>query len=209
MEIRNKAYLHPIPVRIWHWINAFGIVFLLLTGLLIRYGETIAPVIPAELAIRLHNLIGLVVIAAYLFWFGYGILTQQIGLYIPAISSLLSGVFKQIKYYVWDYFRGLPNPHQTVPNNKFNALQKLIYFAIMFLLLPVQIVSGCLFWRVKLFEDIISFMGGIKIVSSIHLLSFFLLAAFVLMHLYLATTGDTPFSYIKAMITGYEDKKEG
>jgi len=28
----RKIYVHPLPVRIWHWINAFGFVALIVTG---------------------------------------------------------------------------------------------------------------------------------------------------------------------------------
>ncbi len=32
-----KLYIHPLPVRIWHWLNALGILLLIFTGLQIRY----------------------------------------------------------------------------------------------------------------------------------------------------------------------------
>ena len=37
----NKTYLHPLPVRIWHWVNAAGFVLLILTGLrlVLRRGD--------------------------------------------------------------------------------------------------------------------------------------------------------------------------
>ena len=35
----KKLYLHPLPVRIWHWINAVSFVVLIVTGLQIRYRE--------------------------------------------------------------------------------------------------------------------------------------------------------------------------
>ena len=33
----TKIYVHPLPVRIWHWTNALGFVALILTGVQIRY----------------------------------------------------------------------------------------------------------------------------------------------------------------------------
>ena len=32
----EKVYLHPLPVRLWHWLNALGFVLLILTGAQIR-----------------------------------------------------------------------------------------------------------------------------------------------------------------------------
>ena len=37
----QKLYVHPLPVRIWHWINALGFVLLILSGMQIRYADAI------------------------------------------------------------------------------------------------------------------------------------------------------------------------
>jgi Ni,Fe-hydrogenase I cytochrome b subunit len=34
----KKIFIHPLPVRIWHWMNAIGFVVLILTGLQIATG---------------------------------------------------------------------------------------------------------------------------------------------------------------------------
>ena len=33
----DETYINPLPVRIWHWVNALGFVLLILTGFQIRY----------------------------------------------------------------------------------------------------------------------------------------------------------------------------
>jgi len=33
----KRIYVHPLPVRIWHWLNATGFVAMILTGIQIRY----------------------------------------------------------------------------------------------------------------------------------------------------------------------------
>jgi len=33
----ERLYVNPLPVRIWHWMNAIGFVLLIVTGLQIRY----------------------------------------------------------------------------------------------------------------------------------------------------------------------------
>ena len=54
--------------------------------------------------------------------------------------------------------------------------------------------------------------SGLSIIAIIHTLGAFALLAFVIAHVYLTTTGDTPLSSIIAMITGWEvidlDEKE-
>ena len=32
----QKVYLHPLPVRIWHWLNALGFLLLIITGFQLR-----------------------------------------------------------------------------------------------------------------------------------------------------------------------------
>ena len=29
----NRVYVHPLPVRLWHWLNAFGFIALVLVKL--------------------------------------------------------------------------------------------------------------------------------------------------------------------------------
>ena len=53
----KRIYLHALPVRIWHWINAGGFVLLILTGLQIRYGELLG-ITSFENAVRVHNWLG-------------------------------------------------------------------------------------------------------------------------------------------------------
>jgi thiosulfate reductase cytochrome b subunit len=48
-------------------------------------------------------------------------------------------------------------------------------------------------------------LSGLGTVAILHTLGAFLLVVFVIVHLYLITTGTTPISNLKAMITGYDE----
>ncbi|MBU0731060.1 MAG: cytochrome b/b6 domain-containing protein [Proteobacteria bacterium] len=198
-------YIHPGPVRVWHWINAIGIILLILTGLQIRFAE-IMHFFTLEEAIKVHNYIGFIVIGNFGLWIAYYFGTGKIKIYFPDIRSVIPNTMKQIKYYSLDMFKGEPNPHEMTPENKFNPLQQQAYLALMFILLPAQMVTGVLLWRVKEFEKYINMLGGIKIVDTIHVLLFFFFATFVFVHSYLATLGHTPSAHFKAMFTGYEEQ---
>ena len=39
MKHKEMVYMTPMPVRIWHWLNAVGIVTLCVTGLQIRFPD--------------------------------------------------------------------------------------------------------------------------------------------------------------------------
>jgi len=197
-------YVHPAPVRVWHWVNAVGFIILIITGIQIRFAEMVNW-FSLEEAIKLHNYVGFVVIAVYGLWVSYYFGTMKIKLYFPNPRTFVPNAIKQLKYYGAGIFRGEPNPHQMTPDNKFNALQKNAYVGIMFVFLPAQMITGLFLWRVKRFENYIDLIGGIKIVSSIHVLLFFFFLAFLFVHIYLATLGHTPWAHFKAMFTGYEE----
>jgi thiosulfate reductase cytochrome b subunit len=207
MADNKLMYVHPAPVRLWHWINAIGFVILILTGIQIRFAE-IVNWFSLEIAIELHNYVGFVVIAAYGLWVSFYFGTMKIKLYFPNPRVFVPKAIKQIQYYGLGIFRGDSNPHHMTPDNKFNALQQNAYLGIMFVFLPAQMVTGLFLWRVKRFENFIELIGGIKIVSSIHVLLFFFFTAFIFVHAYLATLGHTPLAHFKAMFTGYEEQHE-
>jgi len=197
-------YVHPAPVRVWHWLNAVGFIILIITGIQIRFAE-IVDWFSLEDAIQLHNYVGFVVIAAYGLWVSYYFGTMKIKLYFPNPWTFASKALTQAKYYGSGIFKGDPNPHHMTPDNKFNALQQNAYLGIMFIFLPAQMITGLFLWRVKRFENYIELIGGIKIVSTIHVLLFFFFTAFIFVHMYLATLGHTPLAHFKAMFTGYEE----
>ncbi len=204
MEHDNLMYVHPAPVRVWHWVNAVGFVILVLTGIQIRFAEMVN-IFSLEEAIEVHNYVGFVVIAAYGLWVSYYFGTMKIKLYFPNPRTFVPDAAKQMKYYTSGIFKGYPNPHTMTPDNKFNALQQKAYVGLMFVFLPAQMVTGLFLWRVKRFENYIDLLGGIKIVSTIHVMLFFFFATFMCVHAYLATLGHTPLAHFKAMFTGYEE----
>ena len=64
----HRLYIHPLPVRIWHWTNAVGFVLMILTGMQIRYVGLI-DVVSFRTAVSVHNFVGFVLIANFFLWF--------------------------------------------------------------------------------------------------------------------------------------------
>ena len=203
----RRIYLHPVPVRIWHWIHALGILFLVLTGIQIRFADYFI-LVPLKKAVELHNIVGLIVALDFLLWFTFYVFTGRIRTYFPSAEELIIGGFRQAMYYGYGIFRGDPNPFHPTPENKFNPMQKMAYLFIMLFFIPIQILTGLLLWNIKGYQQIINFMGGVKIVDTIHVLLFFFFASFICAHFYLATLGHTPWAHFKAMITGWEEEPE-
>lgn len=200
----SRMYIHPAPVRVWHWVNAIGIVLLILTGLQIRFAEQLH-LLSLQKAITFHNYLGFVVLADYLLWLAYYFGTGRIKTYLPDLRTLHLHAIRQLRFYGYGIFKGEPNPYPITPESKFNPLQEVAYCQLMFIMLPAQIISGLFLWQVKMFGDYITLLGGVKVVDSIHVLLFFFFSAFLVVHCYLATLGHTPLAHFKAMFTGYEE----
>jgi thiosulfate reductase cytochrome b subunit len=58
------------------------------------------------------------------------------------------------------------------------------------------------------FRGLINMLGGIWMIGIIHLILGALFTAFLMAHLYLATTGETVGENFKAMITGWGIKED-
>jgi len=209
MEEPKKVYLNPVPVRIWHWIHAFGIVTLCITGAQIRFPEYMHLFSNYKSAITVHDYVGIAVCLDYSIWFIYYLFISRNmrKLYIPTADDLKTGIMRQAMFYGLNYFRGLPNPHHSTPDNKFNPMQKIAYLMIMTTLVPIILVSGLLLLLIT--PSWLAALGGIKIVIGIHFLVASFFAAFVIVHFYLATLGHTFWAHFITMINGWEEEVEG
>lgn len=204
---KQRIYLTPTPVRIWHWLNALGIVTLCFTGLQIRFPEYFNIFGTYKAAILLHDTAGLAVTISFLLGFLYSLFKVRSLLrqYIPTPDDIKRGLLQQALFYFFHYFQGGKNPHTPSPENKFNAIQKTTYLIIMFLLLPLVIVTGLLLLNVDPLRGWISAIGGIKFLAETHYLlacSFF---AFLCVHIYMATLGHAPLAHFRQMWTGWEE----
>lgn len=205
----QRIYVHPLPVRIWHWINALSFVVMIGTGIQIRYIGLIG-MMPFKSAVDLHNWIGFVLIGNFFVWFLFYLFSDKIKVYHPELSPVkhFRESFRQLKYYGYGIFKGQPNPHHVSVYHKFNPMQSMLYQIIMLLLVPIQFYTGVLLWDVERFQSQVELFGGLRVVDTAHVLIFIFFAAFIFIHPYLASLGHTPTAHFKAMFTGYEEIEE-
>ncbi len=206
----KKIYLHPLPIRIWHWVNALGFIILILTGTQIKLGNKIN-LFSFETAVDIHSWLGFILLANYFIWFIYYLLTLKIKIYIPPLHHPIEFARKaitQAKFYGWGLMVGDENPHHSTPDIKFNPMQQVSYLMIMVALIPVQIITGLFLWDPNLFGPVVNLIGGIQIADTIHILLWIFFSAFIIVHFYLATLGHTTWAHIIAMFSGYEEEHE-
>jgi thiosulfate reductase cytochrome b subunit len=156
-----------------------------------------------ENAVRWHDNAGwafLVLIVFAIFWH---ITTGEYKQYIPTRKNLKA----QLRYYLTGIFNNAPHPTGKRLLSKLNPLQRLVYFGLTILVIPVMVLSGFLYlyfnYPLQGFE-----LDSLQPVAYIHTIGAYILIAFVIIHLYLITTGRTIFSNLKAMITGWEEMEE-
>jgi thiosulfate reductase cytochrome b subunit len=206
----KKIYLHPLPIRIWHWVNALGFIILILTGVQIKLGNKIN-LFSFETAVDIHSWTGFILLANYFIWLIYYLLTGNIKIYIPPLLHPIEFAKKallQAKFYGWGIMVGDQNPHHSTFDHKFNPMQQVSYLMIMGALIPIQIITGLFLWNPDLFGPVVNLIGGIQIVDLIHILLWIFFSAFIIVHFYLATLGHTTWAHIIAMFTGYEEEHE-
>jgi thiosulfate reductase cytochrome b subunit len=205
----NRIYVHPLPVRLWHWVNALGFVTLILTGAQIRYADLVQA-IPFATAVSIHNTVGFILIANYFVWLSFYLFTDKITVYHPELSpsKYFRDSLRQMLYYGYGIFKGQPNPHHVSAYHKFNPLQSTLYQIIMILLVPIQFYTGLLLWDLDRFSGSVAFLGGVRVVANVHVALFIFFTAFIFGHVYLGSLGHTASAHFKAMFTGYEEVEE-
>ena len=192
-----KIYLYSRYERFWHWLQGFMVIILLVTGLEIHGTYKF---LGFQVAVNVHNFIGLswlILFAFFVFWL---FKTGEWKQYIPTTKKLFSVVL----FYAWGIFQGNPHPIQKSKGAKHNPLQRLAYLGISAMLLPVQMVTGLLYY---LYNDIPQILP-LSVLAIVHTLVALFLLNFLVIHLYMTTTGHSLFSHIAGMITGWEEVYE-
>ena len=200
----KKVYIYSIFERFWHWTQASLIIFLAATGFEVHGSLTI---FGFEKAVQFHRIASLILIALIIFAIFWHLTTGEWRQYIPEFKNLRA----QIKYYMSGIFKGEPHPTEKTHLSKLNPLQRLVYLSFKLILIPITIISGVLYMFYKIID-----VNNLVIVEDYplgsiafwHTLGGFLLMIFLVVHVYMTTTGRTPSSNIKAMLTGYEELEE-
>jgi thiosulfate reductase cytochrome b subunit len=198
----ENIYLYTRYERFWHWLQTAIIILLLLTGFEVHDTFTL---MGFQTAVELHNWVGiawLILFAFFVFWL---FTTGEWRQYVPTTRKMLSVV----RYYAYGIFRGEPHPVPKRKDAKHNPLQRLVYLALAAVLLPIQMASGLLYWGYNSWSGWGLSWLSLEAVALIHLAGGFALLSFVIVHIYMITTGHTVFAHTRAMITGWEEVEEG
>ena len=186
--------------RFWHGSQMLMIFALLASGFEIHGSYQL---LGFKQAVMIHEITAWILIGLWIFALFWHLTTGQWRHYVPT-SYQLSDV---IRFYMVGIFKGENHPYRRRRWAKHNPLQRLAYLGLKMLLLPLIWGSGLFYMFYGLW------MGAgahpaLPIVAGLHTAGAFLMLVFVIGHIYLTTTGETPTEHIKSMVTGYAEIEE-
>ena len=183
--------------RFWHWTQMVLIMILLFTGFGIHGFHHL---LSFKTAVSWHTGSALVLLLLWVFAIFWHLTTGTWRHYVPTTNGLL----KVAKFYAFGIFKGERHPYRKAYWRKHNPLQAISYLALKLFLFPAIWISGILYL-------LYSFWGGaasgetLMWVAVIHTAFAFAIAAFVIIHVYLLTTGHSFKEHVMPMISGFDE----
>ncbi len=196
-----NIYLFSRYERFWHWLQMFLIFTLVVTGFEVHGMFTL---LGFETAVKIHNYAGISWLIAFAFFAFWVFTTGEWKQYIPTTKKML----EVILYYSLGIFKGEEHPVKKKKDAKHNPLQRLVYLSIAVVALPIQMASGFLYWGYNSWNEWGLSWLNLEVVVFVHMAIAFGILNFIIVHVYMTTTGHTLFAHIKAMITGWEEVEE-
>jgi len=197
----TRIYIFKGFERFWHWAQALLIMAMALTGFEIHGTYAL---FGFEDAVFLHTTAAWVLIGLWVFAIFWHLTTGEWRHYIPTLDKLMAVA----KFYALGIFKGEHHPYKPTQQRKHNPLQLLAYLGFKLAMAPAIWISGLLYLY---YNDWAAWGLGwldLWMIALVHTAAAFALLIFLVGHVYLTTTGHTPFAHIKAMITGWEELED-
>ncbi len=194
-----KPLIHPLWVRITHWINALAIFMMIGSGWQIYDASPLFRSISFPSQIALGEWL-----AGALLWHFAAMWLFVVNLIVYVTLGIATGRFRQKLFpigprAVWNDFtsalRGkLSHDDLTV----YNAVQRLLYLGVI-LAAIVIVLSGLSIWKPVQFKYLTAFFGGYDTARYVHFFAMSTIVVFLAIHIVLAFL--VPKS-LRAMIFG-------
>ena len=178
-----RTPIHALFVRIFHWLNAIGIVLMITSGWRIYNASPLFDFrFPASLtlggwlggALQWHFAAMWLLVVNFVVYLIIGIATGHFRRRFFPLSpqSLVSDFNQALK-------RKLPHSATT-----YNAVQKASYIGVLLAIL-LTILSGAVVWKPVQAQALGALMGGYEGARLVHFLGMTAISAFIVMHLLL------------------------
>ncbi len=201
----DKIYLYPLAIRVWHMINALMIILLIITGVSLQYSDLEYTFVRFDYAVTVHNIAGVILAIDYFLFIIINIVTGNFKHYNIKLKKYPQKLWRQFYYYSIGIFKGEKPPYQITTKRKFNPLQQFSYVLVMYLFLPILVLSGFVLLFPELVPDKVFGYGGIMIADFFHVINGFFATVFLFIHVYFCTIGKNPLSSFKSIVNGWHE----
>jgi thiosulfate reductase cytochrome b subunit len=215
MRTRRSVVLHPLAVRITHWLNAVAIIIMIGSGWRIYNWEPLFgftfPVWMTfggwpDVSQHWHNEEGL---AGALQWHFAAMWLLFVNLLVYLVFGLISGHFRRSLMPIWprEILRDLRAAlgGRLVHNvGERNAVQKALYVGVITVIV-LTVLSGLSIWKPVQFQELTAVFGGYDAARYVHFLCMAAIVLFLAVHLTL--TALVPRA-LPPMFTGRIGKRQ-
>jgi thiosulfate reductase cytochrome b subunit len=191
--------LHPLPLRIMHWINAIAIFIMIGSGWKIYNDDVIFGFLHfpdwivigkwAQHGLQWHFFGMWIFVLNGLAYLSYGISTGRFRrkLFPISIREILATVGEALSFRL---------RHDDLTH--YNAVQKILYLGVMCVGVLI-VISGLALWKPVQFSELAALFGSFQTIRLVHFLCMSAIVGFILVHVSLALL--VPQSLL-AMLTG-------
>jgi thiosulfate reductase cytochrome b subunit len=197
--------LHTIRIfsyfeRIWHWSQMLLIFILVFTGLAVHGTHDL---IDFDLAVTIHSIVAVLLLVLWAFVTFWLFTTGEIRHFIPAMTSKCGKTLLSVaRYYAFGIFKGEHHPYQKTMLRKHNPLQGISYLLLKIVIFPTIWISGIAYLLLSV--GVVDFSGIIstEAIAIIHYMAAVVIIMFIIIHVYLLTTGHSFKEHVMPMING-------
>ena len=195
--------IHPLFVRITHWINAYAAIAMLMSGMRIYNASPLYEFrFPAEVTLG--------------GWLGGALSWHFAAMWLLAINGiayLLYGIFsghfirKMLNIGAMSAYRNIKLEMKYLllhGTGEYNIIQRLLYVLVIWDVI-LLFFSGLALWKPVQFQRLTDFLGGYEQARHIHFYGMVILAVFIAIHVSLAFAVK---GTIKSMFTGRLTKSQ-
>ena len=193
-----RKVIHPVWVRVTHWINALAVLIMIGSGWQIYNASPLFGfTFPREIA--LGNWL-----AGALLWHFAAMWILMINGLVYLALGILSGRFRRKLFPIWpsevlrDLFAALRGKLAHDDLSVCNAMQRLLYLGIIVAGITI-VLSGLSIWKPVQLQWLTDFFGGYNTARYVHFAAMTAIVAFLFVHVTLAVL--VPKS-LRAMIIG-------
>ena len=193
-----RKVIHPVWVRVTHWINALAVLIMIGSGWQIYNASPLFGfTFPREIA--LGNWL-----AGALLWHFAAMWILMINGLVYLALGILSGRFRRKLFPIWpsevlrDLFAALRGKLAHDDLSVYNAVQRLLYLGIIVAGITI-VLSGLSIWKPVQLQRLTDFFGGYNTARYVHFAAMTAIVAFLFVHVTLAVL--VPKS-LRAMIIG-------